>query len=577
MRRDPIIVVGGGIGGLTTALALHRQGLECRVFEQSPAIRELGVGINTLPHAIGELAELGLLDHLDVAAVRTYELIYMNRFGQEVWRELRGLDAGHPVPQFSIHRGVLQGVLRDAVVRRLGEQVICTDCRLASFEQNDDGVTATFVNHAGEMAQTVRGQALIGADGIHSTVRDALIPGEPPPRWNGTMLWRGATDWPMFLTGRSMIIAGGMEAKVVLYPIGAGSDGAHRLTNWAVMAKIGDEGTPPPRREDWSRPGRLEEVMPHVERFTIAEVDVPALIRATPVFWEYPVCDRDPIARWSHGRVTLLGDAAHAMYPVGSNGASQAVLDAMRLADELAGADDVIAALRRYDQARIGPTTEIVHSNRTGGPEGVIDAVEARAPDGFDDVEAVLSYADREAIVRGYARKAGFAVPSDAPDTQHTTTTRRTEMTSLSAADVIAADASVDDITWNILGQIYRPKQVTERSFAWHAQFPPDTFVPPHIHPTQDEYVYILDGELTVFDGEADRPARAGDLVRLPMGKPHGLFNRSGAMLTCLFWVTPTARLYDLFVAIDAMPDQNPDDVVALAAQHEVEFLPPPS
>jgi len=574
--RDPVIVVGGGIGGLSTALALHRRGLECRVFEQSPSIRELGVGINTLPHAIGELATLGLLERLDAVAVRTYELIYMNRFGQEVWRELRGLDAGHPVPQFSIHRGVLQGVLRDAVVERLGEAAICTDCRLVGFEQDESEVTATFAHHDGGGAQTVRGSALIGADGIHSMVRAALVAGEPPPRWNGTMLWRGATDWPRFLTGPSMIIAGGMRAKVVLYPIGAGSDDEHRLTNWAVMVKIGDEGTPPPRREDWSRPGRLDEVMPHVGRFTIDEVDVPALIRSTPVFWEYPVCDRDPIDRWSRGRVTLLGDAAHPMYPVGSNGASQAVLDAMALADELASADDVAAALRRYEETRLAPTAEIVRSNRRGGPEGVIDAVEGLAPDGFDDVEAVLPYADREAIVRGYAQKAGFAVPGD----PQATTTRRTRMTAPpapSTADVITADASADDITWNILGQIYRPKQVTERSFAWHAEFPPDTFVPPHIHPTQDEYVYVLDGELTLFDGGADRQAHAGDLVRLPMGQPHGLFNRSGATVLCLFWVTPTARLYDLFVAIDAMADQNPDDVVALAAEHEVNFLPPPS
>jgi 5-methylphenazine-1-carboxylate 1-monooxygenase len=573
--RAPIIVVGGGIGGLTTALALHRRGLECRVFEQSPSIRELGVGINTLPHAIGELQTLGLLERLDAVAVRTYELIYMNRFGQEVWRELRGLDAGHPVPQFSIHRGVLQGVLRDAVVERLGEEVICTNCRLTGFDQDDDGVTCTFVDHDGTTRDPVRGAALIGADGIHSTVREALVPGEPPPRWNGTMLWRGASDWPVFLTGRSMIIAGGMAAKVVLYPIGAGSDAGHRLTNWAVMVKIGEEGAPPPRREDWSRPGRLEEVMPHVARFNIDEVDVPALIQSTPVFWEYPVCDRDPISRWSHGRVTLLGDAAHAMYPVGSNGASQAILDAMCLADELAGAtgDDVAVALRRYEEARLAPTAEIVHSNRKGGPEGVIDAVEGLAPDGFDDVEAVLPYTQREAIVRGYAQKAGFAVPA-APQT---TTTRRTAMTAPTTPDVMAADASQDDITWNILGQTYRPKQVTEESFAWHAEFPPDTFVPPHIHPTQDEYVLILDGELTLFDGEGDHVATGGDLVRLPRGKPHGLFNRSGKTVTCWFWVTPKVKLYDLFVAIDAMADQNPDDVVALSAQHEVEFLPPPS
>jgi 5-methylphenazine-1-carboxylate 1-monooxygenase len=570
--RTTVLIIGGGIGGLATALTLQRRGLPCRVFEQSPEIRELGVGINTLPHAIGELAELGLLGRLDAVGLRTYELIYMNRFGQEIWRELRGLDAGHAVPQFSIHRGALQGVLRDAVIERLGPGAISTGYRLYGFDQDEDGVTGCFLDASGAPVETVRGGALVGADGIHSTVRAALTPGEGPPRWNGTMLWRGATDWPTFLTGRSMIIAGGMEAKVVVYPIAEGGAGDRRLTNWAVMVRTGIEGTPPPRREDWSRPGRLEEVLPHVRRFAVGEVDLTALIRSTPVFWEYPVCDRDPLDGWSRGRVTLLGDAAHAMYPVGSNGASQAILDARALADALADADDDVAeALRRYEVARLGPTSEIVHSNRSGGPEGVIDAVEARAPDGFHDIEAVLSHAEREAIVRGYARKAGFAV-----SVHNRTTTRRTGMASSAGPDVIGVRASIGDIEWNILGQIYRPKQLSERSFAWHATFPPETFVPPHFHPNQDEYVYVLEGELTLAAGEADHVAGVGDLVRLPIGQPHGLFNRSGATTVCLFWVTPTAALYDLFVAIDALQEQTPDAVVALAGQHGVEFLPPP-
>ena len=564
----PIILIGGGIGGLATALTLHRAGIECRVYEQSREIRELGVGINTLPHAIGELDQLGLLDALDKAGLRTYELIYCNRFGQEMWRELRGLDAGHPVPQFSIHRGALQGVLRDAVVQRLGPEALHTSRRLIGFEQDGGGVTAEFADQSGTTVESLRGAALVGADGIHSTVREALHPGEGPPRWNGTMLWRGAVQWPSFLTGRSMIIAGGMEAKVVLYPIAAGARDDQRLTNWAVMARIGEAGTAPPRREDWSRPGRLDEVLPHVERFAIAEVDVPQLIRSTPVFWEYPVCDREPIERWSDGRVTLLGDAAHAMYPVGSNGASQAILDACALADALAATTDVSEALHAYEEQRLGPTSEIVYSNRSGGPEGVIDAVEALAPDGFDDVEEVLPYAEREAIVRGYARKAGFAVPGSDP-------TRSNDMSD-STPDVIAAAASLDNIEWNILGQVYRPKQLTERSFAWHATLPADTFVPPHIHPAQDEYVYMLDGMLTLVTTDSESTATAGDLVRLPMGQPHGLFNRSGETLTCLFWVTPAGRLFDLFAGIDAMAEQTPEAVVALSAQHEVEFLPPP-
>jgi hypothetical protein len=236
-----------------------------------------------------------------------------------------------------------------------------------------------------------------------------LFPQEGPPCWNGLMLWRGARDWPLFLSGRSMIVAGGLHAKVVVYPIAEGSSPASRLTNWAVLVKTGDGSAPPPRREDWSRPGKREELMPHVARFSVPHVDVPALITATPEFYEYPTCDRDPLPWWSAGRVTLLGDAAHPMYPVGSNGASQAILDARCLADALARAEHPRQALMEYQAKRLPMTAEIVRSNRRGGPEGVIDAVEQLAPDGFDNVDHVLSHAQREAIVRGYASKAGFA------------------------------------------------------------------------------------------------------------------------------------------------------------------------
>jgi 5-methylphenazine-1-carboxylate 1-monooxygenase len=402
------IIVGGGIGGLVTALMLHEKGIGCEIYEQADAIRELGVGINTLPHAIAELKRLGLLERLDAAAIRTYELFYLNRLGQEIWREPRGLEAGYEVPQFSIHRGRLQSVIHEAVRERLGADAIRTGCRLGAFAQDEGGVTAWFFDRAGSHVASARGDVLIGADGIHSTVRATLFPGEGPPAWNGLMLWRGATEWPAFLTGRSMIVAGGLSAKMVVYPIAEGSTAGRKLTNWAVVARVG-EGGAPPRKEDWSRKGQREELTPHVARFSIPHVDVQALIAATPEFWEYPMCDRDPLPRWSHGRVTLLGDAAHPMYPVGSNGASQAILDARCLADALARAEHPMAALHAYETERLPKTAEIVRSNRKGGPEGVIDAVEALAPDGFDDIDKVLPYAEREAIVRGYAQKAGFA------------------------------------------------------------------------------------------------------------------------------------------------------------------------
>jgi len=404
------IIVGGGIGGLTTALMLHARGLDCEIYEQSDTIRELGVGINTLPHAIKELAGLGLLDRLDQVGIRTYELFYTNRFGQEIWREPRGTDAGFDFPQFSIHRGQLQSVIYQAVRARIGESRIFTGHRLGAFTQDDGGVTAYFFDRSGSHRRTARGDILIGADGIHSKVRDTLYPKEGPAQWNGLMLWRGAAEWPKFLTGRSMIIAGGMTAKIVVYPIAQGSREDRMLTNWAVQVKISDtQRGLPPNKEDWSRPGRFEDLMPHVRKVQTPHVDAHALIQATPEFWEYPMCDRDPLPHWSHGRVTLLGDAAHPMYPVGSNGASQAILDARALADKLVSAEHPQAALWAYEIERLPPTRFIRTICAVGGPEGVIDAVEERAPDGFINIDDVLSYEHRKAIVRGYASTAGFA------------------------------------------------------------------------------------------------------------------------------------------------------------------------
>ncbi len=282
------IIIGGGIGGLTTALMLHARGIDCELFEQAETVRELGVGINTLPHAIKELAQLGLLERLDAVAIRTYELFYMNRFDQEIWREPRGLDDGNEVTQISIHRGRLQGVIHQAVRARLGESRIHTGCRLGSFSQDEGGVTAYFFDRAGSHRMSARGDVLIACDGIHSRVREMLFPNEGPARWNGIMLWRGATDWPAFMTGRSMIVAGGLAAKFVIYPIAEGSRPDRKLTNWAVTAKVSDAAAPP-RKEDWSNPGRMEDLMPHLRRFRVPTVDVQHLVEATGEFWEYPM------------------------------------------------------------------------------------------------------------------------------------------------------------------------------------------------------------------------------------------------------------------------------------------------
>lgn len=405
-----VLIAGAGIGGLTTALMLHQRGIRSTIFERAREVREIGVGINTLPHAIRELADLDLLDRLDAVGVRTRELRYLTKHGQEVWSEPRGMYAGHDIPQFSIHRGRLQKVLHNAVLERLGEDAVQTGAQLAGFVQDEGGVTVNFVDSvAGGNSRTERGEILICADGIHSAGRRTFYPDEGPPSWNGVVMWRGATEWPVWEDGETMAIGGGMGGKFVLYPIAPAENGK-QLLNWVVGVRLADGETSPPPEKSWSKVAHLSEVLPHAKRFNIPGLDIEGLVRATPAIFEYPMADRDPLPRWTHGRVTLLGDAAHPMYPVGSNGASQAILDARCLADALAASEHPREALYVYEKERLPKTAEVVRLNRKGGPERVIDEVEKRNPSLFNDVDDVLGYEQREAIVKGYAGTAGFQV-----------------------------------------------------------------------------------------------------------------------------------------------------------------------
>ncbi|MEE4120847.1 MAG: flavin-dependent oxidoreductase [Paracoccaceae bacterium] len=405
-----VLIAGGGIGGLTLALMLHARGIEAQVFEQARSVGELGVGINTLPHAIAELDALGLLPTLDLVALRTRRLIYKTGRGDDIVAQPRGTWAGFAAPQFSIHRGRLQRVIHDAVLERLGPEAVQTDRRLVGFDEAGARVTATFEARDGTRAEAT-GDVLVGADGIHSTVRAHYYPDQGPPAWNGVLMWRGAAWWPRFLDGQSMIVAGGMARKLVLYPIAHDPDRpGEALTNWVVCAKVGDAATPIPAREDWSRRAPTDEALAMAEgHLDVPETDIAGLIRATEEIFVYPMCDRDGLPRWSHGRVTLMGDAAHPMYPVGSNGASQAILDARDLADRLAEGGDPVAALAAYDAARRPATAAIVEANRSGGPERVIDFVEERAPEGgFADVHEVATADELRAIVGDYETLAGF-------------------------------------------------------------------------------------------------------------------------------------------------------------------------
>ena len=404
----PVLIAGGGVGGLTLALMLHQRGIPCRVFEAARTVLPLGVGINALPHSMRELAALGLLPRLDAIGIRTRTLTYANHLGQQIWSEPRGLHAGHDAPQFSLHRGRLQAMLWDAAAERLGPTAPVAGRRLLGAEQDGEGVTARFQLPDGT-ADVVEGEVLVGADGIHSTLRTALHPDDGGIRWNGITMWRGAVDWPAFDGGDSMVIAGDAVAKLVLYPIAPGETAGTRLTNWVVYARVAEPGSTPPARESWSRPGRYDDFRHLAERINLPFIDAEAMIRATAEVFEYPMCDRDPLPWWTQGRLTLLGDAAHPMYPVGSNGASQAILDARCLADLLA-AHPAPEALAAYDAVRRPATAEVVKSNRVGGPERVMDLIASRAPHGFTRLHDVASEAELTGIVRGYAQLAGFEV-----------------------------------------------------------------------------------------------------------------------------------------------------------------------
>lgn len=405
------IIVGGGIGGLVTALSLHRAGIACQVFEAVPEIRALGVGINLLPHAVRELTELDLADRLAATAIPTAELIYANRHGQRIWQESRGRDAGYNWPQFSISRGALQVMLRDAVLERLGSDAIRTGHELTGFAQSDTSVTAHFRDReTGAERQAVSGSVLIGCDGIHSAVRRQMYPDEGGPIWNGCVLWRATTVGAPYLSGRSMVMAGHANQKFVCYPISkAEHDRGRALINW--IAEIRYPTDPPWRQEDWNRPGRIEDFLPAFESWDFGWLKVPDIIRGAQAIYEYPMVDRDPLPGWTHGRVTLLGDAAHPMYPIGSNGASQAILDARVLAMHLARlAESPTAGLAAYEAERRPPTSAIVLANRGNGPEQALQLVEERAPDGFTDVHDVVSPSELDEIAARYKTTAGFDV-----------------------------------------------------------------------------------------------------------------------------------------------------------------------
>ncbi len=403
-----IAVAGGGIGGLAAALALHADGHDVNVFEAVKVIQPLGVGINLLPQAATVLADLGLLNRLLAHGVATRELSYFNRFGQHIWTEPRGLFGGYGAPQVSLSRGALQMTLLAAARERLGASKIVTGKRLTAFATRSGSTTAHFVNADGQMTD-VEADILVCADGIYSAARRQMYPAEGPPVYSGRILWRATTVAPPFLSGATMIMAGHADQKFVCYPIEpVGPDGIQRI-NWIAELRV-----PLMRaKEDWNRVGRLEDFLPAFEGWSFDWLDIPHLIRDAERIYEYPMVDRDPVERWTVGRVTLLGDAAHAMYPIGSNGASQAILDARALVRALA-THDPDAALQVYEAERLPAAAAIVRANRGNGPEQCMQLAHERTPSGFDRVEDVFMPGELEGIARRYKQLTGMQSAEDA-------------------------------------------------------------------------------------------------------------------------------------------------------------------
>jgi 5-methylphenazine-1-carboxylate 1-monooxygenase len=404
---DDVIIVGAGIGGLTLGLALQRCGIPCRIFESAAEIRPIGVGINLLPHATKELAALRLEQSLASVAIETSDATFFNRFGQLIYQESLGRAAGYEHPQFSIHRGDLQMVLLDAFRTRAGSDRLNTNYHCTGAEQDESGVSVLFSDGPGGADRsTVRGRVAIACDGINSAIRKQLFPDEGEPRYSGINMWRGVTRWKPILSGASMVRAGWLShGKMVIYPIRpAGADGL-QLINWVAEIE-----TPNYLKRDWNRRGSIEDFIGAFADWHFDWLDVPAFIRAADSVLEFPMVDQDPLPRWSFGRVTLLGDAAHPMVPRGSNGAGQAILDARALASALSENDDPVAALESYEKQRLEATTRIVLTNRTNPPDAILREVFQRTNDRpFASIDDVISRDELVALSEGYKRIAGYS------------------------------------------------------------------------------------------------------------------------------------------------------------------------
>lgn len=395
-----IAIAGAGIGGLTAALCLHERGFNVQVFEAVEELRPLGVGINVMPHSSKLLHDLGLGAQLDEMAIRTRCIEYRTRFGHLIQSDPRSVEAGFEAPQYSVHRGELQFLLLDTVRARLGADAVIAGRPVRGFTQTADKVTVAFEDGGSETADL-----LIGAEGLRSPLRAQMHPDQGPLNYEGTMMFRGAVEMERIGDGRTMVIAGNHDVKFVTYPISERLRKQGRaLTNW--VAELRHSAPRHIQDADWTRGATLDYITPF-RAFRMGDMDLAAIMEASSNVTEFPMVDRDPLPFWTQGRVTLLGDAAHPMYPIGANGASQAIIDGRILADCLMDAPGP-DGLARYEEIRRPATANVVLTNRQGGPEQVLDIADARVTGPDDRIEDLITPAELEAVAASYRSVAGF-------------------------------------------------------------------------------------------------------------------------------------------------------------------------
>ena len=403
-----VIIAGAGITGLTLAISCHQAGIPFRIFEQVSELKPLGVGINVQPHAVRELFEMGLEAEMDAIGVRTREVAYFSKKGKQIWSEPRGQFAGYTWPQFSVHRGGFQMMLFRALEARAGKGTVVTGREAVDCKDVEGAVIVTFRDKQGNLS-TAEGTVFVACEGIHSNIRAKLYPGEGAPHWGGSILWRGTAKAKPFITEATMGMAGHEWQKFVTYPISkADPETGEAEINWIAELKF-----PPDKkwnREDYNRHGNFDDFFPAFADWHFDWLDIPKLMQDGGYCYEFPMVDRDPVDRWTFGRTTLAGDAAHAMYPIGSNGASQGILDARVLVREFIARGVGVEALEAYEGERRPATTRLVMANRGNGPDHVMNIVEERCGGEFDKVSDVLDEAELKEIAANYKKIAGMDV-----------------------------------------------------------------------------------------------------------------------------------------------------------------------